>query len=50
MSSKDPVDEADEETFPASDAPTFSTAHAGPPPERTLRILIEAPVDSADAA
>jgi D-2-hydroxyacid dehydrogenase (NADP+) len=50
MPTKDPVDEADEETFPASDAPTFSTAHAGLPSEHHLRILIEAADDSADAA
>jgi phosphoglycerate dehydrogenase-like enzyme len=49
MGPKDPVDEADEETFPASDAPTFSTAHAGVPAAHGLTILIEAAPDSADA-
>jgi phosphoglycerate dehydrogenase-like enzyme len=50
MTPKDPVDEADEETFPASDAPTFSTVHAGLPAEHAVRILIEAAADSADAS
>jgi len=41
MPPKDPVDEADEETFPASDAPTFSGAHAGPPADQTVvRVLV----------
>jgi D-2-hydroxyacid dehydrogenase (NADP+) len=41
MAAKDPVDEADEETFPASDAPTFSGAHIGPPAERSVaRVLV----------
>ena len=48
MPPTDPVDEADEETFPASDAPTFSTAHAGLPAERVVRVLIDLPPDSAD--
>ena len=50
MSPKDPVDEADEESFPASDAPTFSTAHAGLPADHVLRILIDLPPDAADVA
>jgi D-2-hydroxyacid dehydrogenase (NADP+) len=46
---KDPIDEADEETFPASDAPTFSGAHVGPPVEQDLlRILIDVPPGSSD--
>jgi D-2-hydroxyacid dehydrogenase (NADP+) len=48
---RDPVDEADEETFPASDAPPFSGAHAGAPPENGgLRVLVDLPADSPDAA
>jgi D-2-hydroxyacid dehydrogenase (NADP+) len=47
---KDPVDEADEETFPASDAPTFSGMHAGAPVDRgSLRVLIDVPPGSSDA-
>jgi phosphoglycerate dehydrogenase-like enzyme len=47
----DPVDEADEETFPASDSPTFSGVHAGaPPPHADLRVLIDVAPDSPDAA
>lgn len=49
MPTKDPVDEADEETFPASDAPTFSGAHAGAPPGHgRLRVLIDVAPGSAD--
>jgi phosphoglycerate dehydrogenase-like enzyme len=41
MPPKDPVDEADEETFPASDAPTFSGARIGPPADRGgVRVLV----------
>jgi len=50
MSPKDPVDEADEESFPASDAPTFSTAHAGLPAGPVVRVLIDLAPDAADAA
>jgi phosphoglycerate dehydrogenase-like enzyme len=49
MPPKDPVDEADEESFPASDAPTFSTAHAGLPADQVVRVLIDLPPDVADA-
>jgi D-2-hydroxyacid dehydrogenase (NADP+) len=47
---KDPVDEAAEETFPASDAPSFSGAHAGPPADRSTHVLIDLPPDAADVA
>jgi phosphoglycerate dehydrogenase-like enzyme len=48
---KDPIDEADEETFPASDPPTFSGAHAGPPASPPpLRILVDVPPGSPDEA
>ncbi|HXJ21834.1 MAG TPA: D-2-hydroxyacid dehydrogenase [Polyangia bacterium] len=48
MPTKDPIDEADEETFPASDAPAFSGVHAGPPSEGLLRVLIDVQPGSAD--
>ena len=49
MPPKDPIDEADEQTFPASDAPTFSGAHAGPPANRgLLRVLVDIPPGSTD--
>ncbi|HEX3902053.1 MAG TPA: D-2-hydroxyacid dehydrogenase [Polyangia bacterium] len=49
MTPKDPIDEADEETFPASDAPTFSGAHAGPPvAQAPLRVLVDVPPGSTD--
>src|SRR5262245_54116225 len=48
MSPTDPVIEADEQSFPASDAPTFSTAHAGPPAEHVLHILIGVPPGAVD--
>ncbi len=49
MTPEDPVDEADEETFPASDAPTFSGAHAGAPPGHgRLQVLIDVRPGSAD--
>ena len=45
--STDPVDEADEETFPASDAPTLSGAHASaPPPYADLGVLVDVPPGS----
>ena len=47
-SEEDPVDEADEETFPASDAPTFSGAHAGTPGHGRLRVLIDVAPGSTD--
>jgi phosphoglycerate dehydrogenase-like enzyme len=50
MAPNDPVDEAGEETFPASDAPTFSTAHAGLPAEDVVHVLIDLPPDSGDVA
>jgi D-2-hydroxyacid dehydrogenase (NADP+) len=46
---KDPVDEADEETFPASDPPPFSGAHAGAPPGHgRLSVLIDIAPGSTD--
>jgi D-2-hydroxyacid dehydrogenase (NADP+) len=54
MPGKDPVDEVAEATFPASDAPPFSGAHAGvpaAPDARTphaVRILIDVAPGSAD--
>jgi D-2-hydroxyacid dehydrogenase (NADP+) len=50
MPSKDPVDEAVEQSFPASDPPTFSTAHAGVPANPVFQILIDLPPAAADAA
>jgi len=41
MAPRDPVDEADEETFRASDAPTFSGVHIGPPADQSVvRVLV----------
>lgn len=49
MPPKDPIDEADEETFPASDAPTFTGVHAGPPLDHApLRVLVDVPPGSTD--
>ena len=45
---QDSIDEVGEETFPASDAPPFSGAHAGGPGEHGLRLLIDLPPDSPD--
>jgi D-2-hydroxyacid dehydrogenase (NADP+) len=46
---KDPIDEADEETFPASDAPTFTGTHVGPPLDHgLLHVLIDVPPASTD--
>src|SRR4051794_15318583 len=49
MPGKDPVDEIAEATFPASDAPPFSGAHAGAPADHDVNVLIEAAPGSADA-
>src|SRR5437588_238577 len=50
MPPEDPVDEADEESFPASDPPSFSGAHAGVPVQRALHVLIDLAPDSPDVA
>ena len=51
MPPKDPIDDADEESFPASDAPTFTTTHAGPPASPPpLRILVDVKPNSPDEA
>ncbi len=49
MPPKDPVQEAGEGTFPASDAPTFSGTRAGLPADRELHVLVDLPADAADA-
>jgi D-2-hydroxyacid dehydrogenase (NADP+) len=48
MCPRDPVDEANEQTFPASDAPTFSTVHAGLPAAHTVNVLVDLPPDAPD--
>jgi phosphoglycerate dehydrogenase-like enzyme len=48
MPGKDPVDEVAEATFPASDAPPFSGAHAGAPADPAVRLLIDVPPGSTD--
>jgi len=49
MSDRDLVDEVAEATFPASDAPPFSGAHAGAPAGYDVRVLIDVPPGSVDA-
>jgi D-2-hydroxyacid dehydrogenase (NADP+) len=49
MPGRDPIDEVDEESFPASDPPEFTGLHAGAPADQVVRLLIELPAGSADA-
>ena len=50
MAGKDPIDEASEGTFPASDAPPFSGVHAGVPASGGVSVLIEVAPASTDEA
>lgn len=50
MSGKDPIDDALEQSFPASDPPEFvGGAHAGVPADYPLRVLVDLAPGSGDA-
>src|SRR5436305_13782124 len=46
---EDRIDEAVEQSFPASDSPQSTGVHAGVPADRRLRVLVDLAPTSADA-